>query len=284
MALGMTLSPANASTPQWFLKKRGSAIGCAVAGSSLGGVIFPIALGKMFESSLGFGWSVRIIGFLILAILIPACAVVKPRLPPRQSKFLLPAAFKEVPYDLLILALTCLFIGIFPPMFFIPTYATEHGMSSGLAFYLIAILNAASLPGRILPGMLSDKIGRLNTLALAAFSTGVVLLCWPAVHGNAGIIVFTAFFGFVSGAIFSAGFTAFASVPKDTRNIGTYMGMGLACASCGALIGPPSDGALVARYGGFLQVSIMSGVFSLAGGVVVLLVKLTGGKGVFTKA
>lgn len=285
IALGMTLSPANASTPQYFLKKRGTAMGCAIAGSSIGGVIFPIALNQMLEhTSLGFGWSVRICGFILLMVLIPSCLAIKPRLPPRRSSFFLPSAFKEVPYIVLICALFCLFIGMFPPIFLIPDFAIQQGMSNTLSFYLLAILNAASFPGRILPGIISDKTGRLNMLALAAVSTGIVLLCWPAVSGNAGIIVFTAFFGFTSGAIFSAGSVAFASVPKDPRNIGTYLGMGLGCASVAALIGPPADGALVTRYGGFTQVSIMSGVFCLAGGALVMVVKQTSGKGIFTKA
>jgi MFS family permease len=285
IALGMTLSPANASTPQYFLKKRGTAMGCAIAGSSIGGVVFPIALNRMLENTnLGFGWSVRVCGFILLAVLIPSCMAIKPRLPPRQSKFFLPSAFKEVPYVVLTLALSCVFLGIFPPIFLIPDFAITQGMSNTLSFYLLAILNAASFPGRILPGILSDKIGKLNMLVLAALSTGIVLLCWPAVSGNAGIFVFTAIFGFTSGAIFSAGTVAFASVPKDPRNIGTYIGMGMGCVSIAALIGPPANGALVARYGGFVQVAIMSGIFCLAGGLLVLVAKQTSGKGLLAKA
>jgi MFS family permease len=285
IALGMTLSPANASTPQYFLKKRGTAMGCAIAGSSIGGVVFPVALNCMLENTnLGFGWSVRVCGFILLAVLIPSCMAIKPRLPPRQSKFFLPSAFKEVPYVVLTLALSCVFLGIFPPIFLIPDFAITQGMSNTLSFYLLAILNAASFPGRILPGILSDKIGKLNMLVLAALSTGIVLLCWPAVSGNAGIFVFTAIFGFTSGAIFSAGTVAFASVPKDPRNIGTYIGMGMGCVSIAALIGPPANGALVARYGGFVQVAIMSGIFCLAGGLSVLVAKQTSGKGLLAKA
>lgn len=285
IALGMTLSPANASTPQYFLKKRGTAMGCAIAGSSVGGVIFPIALNRMLEhTTLGFGWSVRICGFILLAVLVPSCLAIKPRLPSRKSNFFLPSAFREVPYVVLILALSCIFIGMFPPIFLIPEFAIQQGMSTTMSFYLLATLNAASFPGRVLPGIASDKVGRLNMLIIAALSTGVVLLCWTAVSGNAGIIVFTAFFGFTSGAIFSAGSVAFASVPKDPRNIGTYLGMGLGCASVAALIGPPANGALVARDGDFTGVAIMSGVFCLGGGMLVMVVKKTSGKGLLTKA
>ncbi|KAI3391322.1 hypothetical protein diail_7513, partial [Diaporthe ilicicola] len=274
ISLGMTMGPANAATPQYFQKKRGAAVGLAVAGSSVGGVIFPIALGKMFDNpNVGFAWAVRICGFIILAVLGPSSLLIRARLPPRKSNLFLPAAFKDVQFLSLTAALFCLFLGMFVPIFYIPTYAVSQGMSSGLAFYLVAILNAASLPGRILPGIISDKLGRLNCLVLAAATTGIVILCWSRVHSNAAIIVWAAAFGFTSGAIFSAGSVSFASVPKDPRNIGTYMGMGLGTSSVAALIGPPVNGALVSTYGGYDQVAIFSGVFCLAGAAFTLIAK-----------
>lgn len=195
IALAMTMGPANAATPQYFVKKRGAAMGIAIAGSSLGGVIFPIALGKMFTNpAIGFSWAVRICGFIVLALLVPSSLLIRARLPPRKSSFFLFSAFKEVPYLLLIAALFSLFIGMFTPIFYIPSFAVTHGMSSQLAFYLVAILNATSLPGRVLPGILSDKIGRLNMLILAVIMTGIIVLCWQRVHTNADILVFTAFF------------------------------------------------------------------------------------------
>lgn len=284
IALGMTMGPANAATPQYFQKKRGAAMGLAVAGSSVGGVVFPIALGKMFENpNIGFAWAVRICGFIILAVLVPSSFLIRARLPPRKSSLFLPSAFKDKRFLSLTAALFCLFLGMFVPIFYIPSFAISQGMSSGLAFYLVSILNAASLPGRILPGILSDKLGRLNTLVVAAASTGIVILCWSQVHSNAAIIVFTAVFGFTSGAIFSAGSVSFASVPDDPRNIGTYMGMGIGSSSVAALIGPPVNGVLVSTYGGYSQVAILSGVFCLSGGAFTLLAKWFGGKGLLSK-
>src|ERR1700722_1551895 len=99
ISAGMTMSPAMAATGQYFNKKRAAALGMAVAGSSLGGVTFPVALGKMlYNPQLGFGWTVRICGFVMLAILVPSCTGIRARLPPRTNSFFLPSAFKEAPY------------------------------------------------------------------------------------------------------------------------------------------------------------------------------------------
>jgi len=74
-----------------------------------------------------------------------------------------------------------------------------------------------------------------------------------------------------------------AQIPKDPRNIGTYMGMGMAVVSLASLIGPPINGALINHYNGFDQASIFSGVVVLVGGTVVLLAKQVSGEGLFAK-
>jgi MFS family permease len=282
ISAGMTMSPAMAATGQYFNKKRAAALGMAVAGSSLGGVTFPIALGKMlYNPQLGFGWTVRICGFIMLAILAPACVGIRARLPPRKHSFFLPSAFKEAPYVAIIGASFLLMLGFFIPFFYLPTYAVEHGMSSELASYLISILNGASFFGRVIPGILADKLGRLNMLCVAAFCTGILIFCWPKITTNTSIIVFSALYGFWSGAIISLMSACLAQIPNDPRNIGTYMGMGMAVVSLAALIGPPINGALINRYNGFDQASIFSGAVVLVGGTVVLLTKQVSVKGLF---
>ncbi|OJJ04167.1 hypothetical protein ASPVEDRAFT_54392 [Aspergillus versicolor CBS 583.65] len=270
---GLIMSPAMAATPQYFKKKRGTAMGIAVAGSSIGGVILPIALNRMLtKTNLGFGWSVRIEAFLILGVLAVSCPLVRARVPPRKSNFLLPRAFKELNYASLVIGSWFTFLGLYPPLFYLPSYGIAQGMSPTLAFYLSAILNAASFPGRIVPAVLSDKFGRLNTFAGAGISTGVLTLCWQRVEGNAGVIVFTALFGFFSGAIISGGTVALTSCTKEAKNIGTYMGMGMACISISGLIGPPISGALNDTKLGYDAISIFAGLASLIGGLFVFFV------------
>lgn len=284
IASGMIFSPSVAAVGQYFHKKRGAAMGMGIAGSSLGGVIWPIALNEMLRKpNLGFGWSVRILGFVILALLAPSCMLIKARLPPRKSSFFIPAAFKEPPYVILVAACFFLIMGMFSPMFFLPSYGIAHGMGSKLAFYLVAILNAASFPGRVLPGILADKFGRMNMLFFSGISTGILALCWQACHSNAEILVFAVLFGFCSGAIVTGMSVGMASVPRDPRNIGTYMGMGMGCAALAVLAGPPATGAMVNHYHTFLQASIFSGVVCLVGSILVIPAKMLSGHGLLSK-
>ncbi|EEH11688.1 monocarboxylate permease-like protein [Histoplasma capsulatum G186AR] len=285
ISMGMTMSPSMAATPQYFNKNRGAAMGIAVAGSSVGGVVLPIVLGKLLNSTtIGFGWSIRILGFLILAILAPSCAAIRARLPPRKGNFFLLSAFKK-PLYVTIITFACLMIlSIFTPIFYLPVYAVQHGMDETLASYLIAILNAASFLGRVVPGVLADKLGSLNAVIASGVSSGILILCWPKITSNAGIIVFAGLFGFCSGAIISGVVVCLSTSTDDPKTIGTYMGMGMGISSIAGLIGPPITGALVNRYHGFVEVSIFSGVMVLIGSAVAVFAKTLTDKGIFGKA
>lgn len=64
--------------------------------------------------------------------------------------------------------------------------------------------SAASIPGRILPPHLGDRIGHFNVLTVSGLMTGVsILALWLPFNyhtSQAGIIVFALVYGFVSGA------------------------------------------------------------------------------------
>ncbi|KAJ6026017.1 hypothetical protein N7444_013696 [Penicillium canescens] len=279
-SMGLLQFPAMAAVIQHFDKNIAAALGAAVSGSSIGGVVIPIALSKMLNStSLGFGWSVRIIGFVITPLLAFSCLVVKSRLPPRKTTFFLVSAFKSPEFSLLVAAIFFMFLGLFTPLFYIPTYAVSRGMDATLASYLLAILNAASTFGRVIPGVLADRFGRLNVLSIGGILTGIIIFCMNKAESTPALIVYSIAFGFWSGTIISGSSAAFSIVIPDPRTIGTYLGAGMAVASLAALIGPPVNGALLNKYGGFLEVSIFSGAMSVVGGFIALATKTTTAQG-----
>ncbi|GAB1313394.1 hypothetical protein MFIFM68171_03604 [Madurella fahalii] len=285
IAMAMLQLPAIAAVSQYFDKRRAAALGVVISGSSIGGIVFPIALSKMLnDSPLGFGWSVRIIGFVVAPLLALSCFTVTARLPPRETDFFIGSAFKRPRYLLLIFSLFCAMAGMFTPLFFLPSYAVTRGVDTTLASYLLAIVNGASTFGRIVPGILADKYGRLNVFGLGALATGVVVFCMNSAVNKAGLIVYSVAFGFTSGTIVSGVSAAISTCTDDPRELGTYMGMGMAIGSIASLIGPPVNGVLVATYGGFLQASIFSGVMCFAGGVTVLGTKAITPQGLFGRA
>ncbi|KAL8344983.1 hypothetical protein RB601_005152 [Gaeumannomyces tritici] len=274
---GLLMFPAMAAVPQHFNRRRGAAMGLAIAGSSLGAVVFPVVLARLLlapGAGVGFGWAVRVCGLVMVPVLVFGAATVRARLPPRASRFFLWSAFARPLYALLVAGTAALFLGMFVPLFYLPSYAArEAGMDESTALYLVAAVNGASLPGRIIPGILGDRLGRVNTLAAAGAATSVLIFCWPSATTPAGVVAFACVFGFVSGALVSGGSVVFTLCPDSPKDIGTYMGMGIAVASLAVLVGPPVSGAILERYGGFREVSILSGVSCMLGAVLCLVAK-----------
>lgn len=279
--MGLIQFPAMAAVTQWFDKKRAAALGIMISGSSIGGVVLPIALSKMLNSNdLGFGWSVRIIGFILIPLLAFSCVTVKARLPPQKSQFFIPSAFKDGLYSLIVIALFFMLIGMFVPLFYISTYAVSRGIDATLASYLVAILNAASTFGRIIPGVLADKFGRLNAFTIGGLATGIVVFCFNEAKSEAALVVYSLAVGFASGTIVSGASAALAMCIRNTQQSGTYMGMGLGLGSLAVLVGPPVSGALIAHYG-YAQMAYFSGTMCIVGAMVGLVAKATTPQGFF---
>jgi MFS family permease len=113
LGASMLFYPCLSATMTWFYKRRGFAVGIAASGSGLGGVIFPIMVTKLMPQ-VGFGWTMRILAFLILCLGIITCLTVTSRLPPvprpvRFKDFVEP--LKDTAFSLTALAAFVTFLG-----------------------------------------------------------------------------------------------------------------------------------------------------------------------------
>ncbi|GKT82247.1 LOW QUALITY PROTEIN: major facilitator superfamily transporter [Colletotrichum tofieldiae] len=275
-----------ASVTSWFFRRRAAAFGIMVSGSSLGGVILPIMMSKMIPQ-VGFPWAIRAVAFLFLILLGIACLTVKSRLPPRPRPFVFKEyidSLREPPMAITVCALFLFFWGMFLPFNFVILQAKAQGMDENLVIYLLPIMNAASAPtlnsdtphlpvvltscsilGRIIPGIVADKIGRYNVMIFITFVSAVFCLgLWIPGKSNAAIIVFLVIFGFSSGGFISLAPACIAQI-SDIRQIGVRTGTAFAVQSFGALTGSPIAGAIVASQGGsYLGLQLFCGFSMLA--------------------
>lgn len=131
--------------PGWFNRYQALATGVVAAGSSLGGVIFPILINKILPK-VGFGWSMRIAGFMILGLLLVANLTIRARTPPSKrvggiGDYLEP--FKDLAFNITSFAALLFAFGLFVPINFLIAEAQAHGMSEDMSVYCLVILNAA---------------------------------------------------------------------------------------------------------------------------------------------
>ncbi|KAB8260457.1 major facilitator superfamily domain-containing protein [Aspergillus pseudonomiae] len=238
------------SVSTWFGRRRALALGVTTCGSSVGGVIFPIMVARLIPI-VGFGWTMRICGFLGLGLLIIANVTVQSRLqhhrkPFRPLDFVRP--LRELPFLLTTAGTFFVYWGLFLPFAFIPTQAER-------------------ILGRLVPPYLADLFGRFNLMILTSlFSVIIVLALWLPSRSNAPAIVFTSLYGFSSGAAVSLAPALVAQI-SDMREIGVRSGTYFCIVSFAALTGMPIAGALLPDplHGSYLKLEIFCGVVMFGG-------------------
>lgn len=257
--------------PQYFSTKRAFAIGIAAAGSSLGGVIYPIIFHNL-QPQVGYGWATRIMGFIALATLAVPCAVIRLRvLPPPRKKIIDFSGFKELPFTLFCLASFVGFIGLYVPFFFISEFSgsARGGLDNNLSFYMLPVLSSGSIVGRLLPSYFADFTGPLNVLTICTVIAGILGFIWIAVEQTlAGIIVWALLYGAFSGAFVSLQPSTVVSITDDMSIVGGRLGMNTFCAACGILIGSPIAGVIVGS-GDWVGLQCFCGGTLLAGSALV---------------
>ncbi|KAF2008729.1 MFS transporter, MCP family, solute carrier family 16, member 10, partial [Aaosphaeria arxii CBS 175.79] len=267
LGAGLLFNAAISCVATWWDKKRGMAMGITAAGSSLGGVLFPIIVSKT-APKIGFPWAMRTCTFIILALLSYAIFSVKSRVKPTKRPFKATAFLKplrELPYALFGIAYFFLTLGILLPLSYLVQDAHARGMGVEISQYLVSLLNAGSFFGRIIPGLVGDRIGRFNTMIVLVFLATIFILgFWIPAKSNAALIAFAPCIGAATGASISLPPAMIGQI-SDIKEIGVRSGTMWAIGSFGALIGPPLAGALIGAVDGdFWALKVFGGGMCLA--------------------
>jgi MFS family permease len=274
---GATLTTTSlAVVSHWFKRRRGLAHGIAMVGSSFGGFTIPLIL-RATLPKYGYAWSMRILGFLFFACLAIANVLMKPRLPPspeaRKQAIISLGLFGDLKFTFLTISVFAFEIVLFGALGILPTYANyDTGYPADTGFYIISVLNASSCFGRIIPGYVSDSIGRFNTLlAMILFTLLLMLIIWlPFGHSSlAALYVFCTLFGFGTGS-WMALTPACIGQLCEAEQFGRYYGTCYFIGSLAALVCIPISGQLVEAAGARVMVGFMCAVTALGMGTFVL--------------
>ena len=287
---GLLLSPLMSAPAHYFKKKRGTATAFSTVGGSIGGALFPLMLRKFYAMKragspyFGYIWGMRAVALIDLALLVIAMALSKERLPhvtepmkegePRWRYILRVyflqsldiTAFKDLRY------LFCVIGTVFGELAFsnlityYSSYAMAWGISQGNAYLLVMVFNLVGIPGRWIPGYLSDHLGRFNVSITTLIALAIIMFVGYLPFGKnlTNFYVLTILFGFFSGTIFSLLPVCCGQISK-TEEFGRRYSTMYFVVSFGNLIGVPIGGAIIgnksqADYRHFL---IFSGVIFL---------------------
>ncbi|KAL4904121.1 hypothetical protein BDW74DRAFT_185784 [Aspergillus multicolor] len=264
-------TPAISAIGHWFDVNRGLATGIACTAGGLGGVFFSLII-LYVGPVLGFAWAMRIIGIISAVLCALACILMKTRLSPNTKAGMAVdfKALRDKGYGLTTAAIWLVEFAAFVPYAYIVSYGLYANMPQDLGYLLCVFLNVGAIPGRALPGILADKLGRFNVMSFTAIACGICTLAlWYCSGTNQGaIIAYAVLYGFWSGAAISLTPVCISQVCK-MEDYGKRNGTTFTLVSIGTLTGIPMAGAIQeSQDGGFKGLIIFGGVLYLAAAVV----------------
>ncbi|CAK7213744.1 hypothetical protein SBRCBS47491_001909 [Sporothrix bragantina] len=279
LAAGFLCCPTMSIVTTYFSTKRSLALGVITCGNVSGGLVYP-AMARQLLPRVGFAWTLRAMGFMQVALLIPAGLLIRPRVRPNkaatQGQPLFDwKALREPEYALYVLGMIFNIGGTFIIYYYIAAFGRSDNLTPSLTYpqslNLLLIFNGIGIFGRLTAAYSADFVGPLNIVYPMAFISAVCCFGWIAIHDQPGIYGWISVYGIIAGALqalFPAGLT---SLTTDMSKIGQRIGMGFTFIGISVVAGPPAAGAMVTMlHGSYLGAQAFAGSMLVVGGLLVM--------------
>lgn len=250
---------------QWFEKRRGLAVGIAVAGSGLGQFAISLITGKLIDEN-GWRFALRILALICFAGLI-ICSLFIKRLIPRIKRVSAESPlvhFQDRNFTLLFLGSLLTSLGMFMPYTHLLIYAEGHGVPKSSAVFILSMVGISSAVGRIMVGLFADMYGRLFMFRVCIFFGGASTLCWMACQTFGQLMAYGIIFGFFAGGVISLTPGVVAEL-FGIKKLGTVLGALYSSNALGNLLSAPIGGFLYDAYGMYYPSISVAGGFVLSG-------------------
>ncbi|KAJ7198495.1 MFS general substrate transporter [Mycena pura] len=253
---GLVFLPSLGIASHYFRRRRAVAMGIMISSGSFGGIVYSILLNKILpRPEFGFPWAVRFVSFINLVLLLVANLIMKPRcksmslsaLPPNAAPVDMNQIRADRPYWITNIGLFLGSLGVFIPYFYLQLFAVTRDVDPKFLTWVIPILNAGAMVGRLMPCFLADIYGPLNVLIPCGFISGALMWALLGVKSVAGVTIFALVYGFISGAFLSLTSPSVAAFSTSPSMNDTGLRIGISCLFMGfALLGGnPIAGALL---------------------------------------
>ncbi|KAG2221250.1 hypothetical protein INT45_012371 [Circinella minor] len=185
--------------PQWFTTRRATAMGISSAGTGLGGLTLSPLTNYLIQKY----------GTILVKDRLPSSYRKKQSI---KSPIQL-SLMKSTDFNLWLTGSVVSLLGYLGPLFYLPKYAADIGLTATDASNLLSILLALGAIGRLGLGFVGDKIGRLNMFIIASFLAGIFsFVIWPFATSFGTLVVFCVLWGSTSGMYYALAAPITASV------------------------------------------------------------------------
>ncbi|EPT01908.1 hypothetical protein FOMPIDRAFT_1015690 [Fomitopsis schrenkii] len=131
------------------------------------------------------------------------------------------------------------------PMEHMRLYAVDHGATPRITTYSLAILNARSTLGRLVPTFAADRVGVYNMpVPMMVLRAALIFAMFGATDGP-GVVLVGLVFGFASSAYISLIPSLLVQLCRNMGALGVKMSLAYTVVAASNLIGNPMAGALL---------------------------------------
>ena len=277
VAAGSFYAPMTATTTRWFVEHRSLAVALVSAGLGLGSMTVAPLVGWIISH---YDWRVAmlVIGDLAWLLLIPAALLV--RNPPAAAPAPLPAPGALAPREFTVaealrtpqfaaIALThfACCAAHSGPIFHMVTNVIDHGISAMAATTVLSAAGLASLSGRVICGLLADRLGAKRVLIVGLAIQAAAVGLYLVTRELAGFYALALMFGLAYGGVMPL----YAIVVREyfgARTMGATFGAVAFASTLGMALGPWLGGVLYDSFGSYAWLFI--GSFGIGLGAVAI--------------
>eukprot|EP01040_Poterioochromonas_malhamensis_P004531 gene4531-4858_t len=261
---------------QWFKKKRGLAVGIAVAGSGIGQFSMAQVIGALLDS-VGWRQTLRYLALINGAGLICCSLIIRRRLPCARHLFNFQnmREFLSNPNFMLLSWGYMIFVfGMLIPNGYLVIYSKKHGLSQTKAVLLLSVMGITNGIGRVVVGQIADQsFGRLNLLKLSMICAGICTLCWLTCKDFSSLLAFSLIYGFVGGGAVSL-VPSIAADILGVRKISSFTGVMYTISSIANLSSTPIAGFMSDKYDTYTPAIILSGCCQMCAVLLLIFMRL----------
>jgi MFS family permease len=267
-AAGSLYTPMTATTVRWFTRHRSLAVALVSAGLSLGSAT-AAPLARWLITNYDWRFAMLVIGDLAWLVIIPAALLV--RNPPATASAAAPGAMASTGDGELTVAqalrtpqFAAIAFTFFAccaahsgPIFHMVTHAIDHGVSAMAAATVLSAAGVASLGGKIICGLVADRVGAKRVLVAGLALQAVAVSLYLLTRETTGFYALALVFGFAYGGVMPL----YAILVREyfgERIMGTIFGAVAFTSTLGMALGPWVGGWLYDTFGSYFWLFIGS--------------------------
>jgi MFS family permease len=288
VAAGSFYAPLTASAAGWFTRHRSLAVALVSAGIGMGSMTMAPLAGWLIA---GHGWrtALLVLGGLAWLLILPAALVVRPPTAqergsggpdssPAAPRLLTTAGGAELTVaqalrtpQFAVIALTyfACCAAHSGPIFHMVSYAIDCGVPALTAASVISVGGFAGLMGRVVCGLVADRVGAKPTLVAGLGVQAVAISLYLVVRDLASFYALALMFGLAYGGVMPL-YAVLVREYFGARIMGSVFGAVAMTSSIGMALGPWAGGWLFDLYASYSWLYIGSSAIGLGAAAIAL--------------